>query len=312
VTTILLLGKTGQVGHELLHALAPLGTLIAPGRARFDLADADAMRAVMREVKPDIIVNAAGFTQVDAAEAQPELAMQVNGTAPGIIAETAKQIGALLVHYSTTFVFDGTQRTPYQEDDPPNPPNAYGRSKLAAEQAIQACGGDHIIVRASWTYSSRRTNFVLKMLELARVNRTIDVVDDQTGAPTWARDYATATAQMLQAPRKLRDASGVYNLSADGQCTRYQWADEVVRCAQAISVERDGWARLMRTTTHAFGIAAARPLYTVTDNHKIRSVLGIEIQPWRVRLRAFMDDHFQHRMAPAGTECNQVPSKIIE
>jgi dTDP-4-dehydrorhamnose reductase len=299
------LGKTGQVGHELLQTLAPLGTLIAPGRERFDLADADAMRALIREVQPDVIVNAAGFTQVDAAEAQPELAMRVNGTAPGIIAETAKQIGALLVHYSTTFVFDGTQRAPYQENDSPRPVNAYGRSKFAAEQAIEACGGDYIIVRANWTYSSRRTNFVLKMLELARVNPVINVVDDQTGAPTWARDYALATAKMLRNPCKLRDHAGVYNLSAAGLCTRFHWAEKIIEFAKTPSEQHEGWARLTHTTTQVFGVPAPRPLYTLTDNSKIRDTLGIELEPWHVRLRAFMDQHFRHNLAAAGSRRQQ-------
>jgi len=304
VTTLLLLGSTGQVGHELRQTLAPLGTLVAPDRVRLDLTDPDSIQSVILQVKPAVIVNAAGFTVVDAAQAQPDLAMQVNGIAPGIIAEAAKRIGALLLHYSTTFVFDGTKRTPYTEDDKPNPINVYGRSKRAGEQAIQACGGDHIIIRANWTYSSRRTNFALKMLELARVNTEIKVVDDQIGAPTWARAYANATAEMLNNQRRLREHSGLYNLSAEGQCTRYEWAERIVESAKTLMGERDGWARLARTTTENFTLPAPRPLYTRTNNSKIRKLLGIELKPWDESMCDFMQDHLQRRFAETGAYGN--------
>jgi len=296
VTTILLLGETGQVGYELQYTLAPLGTLITPGRARADFENADALRSAILEARPDIIVNAAGFTIVDAAQAEPERATQINGVAPGIIAESAKRIGALLVHYSTTFVFDGTKRTPYTETDTPHPINAYGIAKLAGEQAIQACCGNHIIIRANWVYSSRRTNFVLKILELAQANTDINVVDDQIGAPTWARAYALATAEMLKNPRRLRDYSGIYNLSAAGQCTRYEWAELIVECTRQLA-GGDVWPRLSKTTTAGFPLPALRPLYTATDNHKMRDVLGIEMEPWDVMLREFMRDHFCERRA---------------
>jgi dTDP-4-dehydrorhamnose reductase len=293
VTTILLLGKTGQVGHELLQTLAPLGTLLAPSRGELDLAQADSIRATILSARPDVIVNAAGYTSVDAAQAQPELAMQLNAIAPGIIAEITKQVGALLIHYSTTFVFDGAKREPYTEVDPPNPINAYGRSKLAAEQAIQAAGCDHIILRANWTYSSRRSNFVLKMLELARSVPQIRVVDDQTGAPTWARAYAAATAAMLANPARLREHSGVYNLSAAGQCTRYLWAERIIEIAKTLSGTRDGWAELARTATRDFPVQAPRPLYTLTNNRKIHDVLGVDLAPWDTSLSDFMADHYR-------------------
>lgn len=294
MTTLLLLGETGQVGYELQRTLAPLGTLMMPGRARADFENVDALRSVILEARPDIIVNAAGLTIVDAAQAEPERAMQVNGVAPGILAECAKQIGALLMHYSTTFVFDGTKRTPYTETDTPHPINTYGMAKLAGEQAIQSCAGQHIIIRANWVYSSRRTNFVLKMLELAQSSAEIKVVDDQVGAPTWARAYARATAQMLKNPQRLRDHSGIYNLSAAGQCTRYEWAELIVECAPQLAGS-DMRPQLSKTTTAEFPLPAPRPLYTATDNRKMRDVLGIELQPWDVTLRAFLRDHFCQR-----------------
>lgn len=288
VTTILLLGKTGQVGYELLRTLAPLGELIAPGRDVLDLARPESIRPALQQLKPDIIVNAAGLTNVDAVEAEPALAMRINAEAPALIASTARQIGALLIHYSTTFVFDGTQREPYTEDDPPNPINAYGRSKLAAEQAIQASQCDHIILRASWTYSSRRSNFILKLLELARALPEIKVVDDQIGAPTWAREYAIATAAMLANPRRLRDNVGIYHVAAEGGCTRYQWAEQILQAVWNASGADSGRPRLSRTSTRDFPVLAARPLYTLTNNRKIQAMLHIRLKEWDSSLSEFM------------------------
>lgn len=292
VTTILLLGKTGQVGHELQQSLPPVGALVAPARDEMDLAQPASIRATILQVKPDIIVNAAGLTNVDAVESQPAQAMQINAEAPAIIAATARQTGALLIHYSTTFVFDGTKGSPYTEDDPPNPINAYGRSKFAAEQAIQASHCDHIILRANWTYSGRRTNFVLKVLELARSSPEIRVVDDQIGAPTWAREYAQATAAMLANPRRLRDNGGIYNISAEGLCTRYQWAERILQAASALDHAREGRAKLSRTSTPEFPVQAPRPLYTLTNNRKIRDVLQIRLRAWDERLDAFMQSFY--------------------
>lgn len=304
MTKILLLGETGQVGHELRQTLAPLGTLVIPGRTRLDLTQPDSIRSVILNVKPDVIVNAAGFTIVDAAEAQPDLAMQVNGIAPGIMAESAKKCGALLFHYSTTFVFDGTKRTPYTEEDLPNPINAYGRSKLAAEHAIQASGCDHIVIRANWTYSSRRTNFALKMLELALVKSEIRVVDDQIGAPTWARAYAEATAEMLISQRRiseLREKSGIYNLSATGQCTRFEWAELVFEYAEPLAGTIGRFAHLRRTTTRDYSDPAPRPLYTVTDNHKILKQLGIRLREWDGNMKEFILNYFGKHVPRTGS-----------
>ena len=294
MTTILLLGKSGQVGHELSRTLAPLGTLISPDHAQIELLNPDSIQSVILQSKPDVIVNAAGVTIVDAAEQQPDLAMKINGEAPSTIATLAQRIGALLVHFSTTFVFDGTKRTPYTEDDQPNPINAYGRSKLAGEQAIQACCKNHIILRANWTYSSRRTNFALRLLELARLRSENEVVDDQIGAPTWARAYAEATATMLGNLRHLREKCGTYNLSASGHCTRFQWAERLVEAAKLQSNTHDGWGKLTRTTTDRYVNPAQRPLYTVTDNRKIRELLGIELKPWDIGTSEFIRDHFQN------------------
>lgn len=288
MNTILLIGKTGQVGFELARALRPLGHLVAPGRADLDLTSADSIRQAVRTAKPDVIVNAGGFTIVDAAESNPDLAMQLNGVAPGILAECAADAGALLVHYSTTFVFDGTKHTPYTEEDSPNPVNSYGHSKLAGERAVIAAGGKSVILRASWVYSDRRTNFVLAMLRLAREKSELAVVDDQIGSPTWARDYADATATLLGDVGRLRECPGIYHLSARSYCSRLQWAQRLIDSAKTASGLNSGWATLRPTTTALYPHPAPRPLYTATSNQKIERAFGITMPAWDERLDAFV------------------------
>jgi dTDP-4-dehydrorhamnose reductase len=288
LTTILLLGKTGQVGFELQRALAPLGRLIAPDRAAMDLTDADSIRRTVAAARPDVVVNAAGFTIVNDAEASPGPAMQLNAVAPGIIADAAAQAGAVLVHYSTTFVFDGCKRTPYTEEDPPNPVNAYGHSKLAGEQAVMAACPDHLILRANWVYSARRTNFALTILKLAREKAVLDIVDDQVGSPTWAADYAEATARLLGDIGRLRKAPGIYHLSAQSSCSRLQWAQRLIDSARQASGRSSGWAELRPTTSAQYPHPAARPLYTVTRNRKIHDAFGITMPVWDDRVDAFV------------------------
>jgi len=288
LTTILLLGKTGQVGFELERTLAPLGQLLAPGRGELDLTDADSIRRFVLATKADVIVNAAGFTIVDAAESQAGLAMQLNATAPGIIAECAEEIGAVLVHYSTTFVFDGTKHSPYTEEDAPNPVNAYGRSKLAGERAVIAACKRHLILRANWVYSARRTNFALTMLKLAREKPELEIVNDQIGSPTWARDYATATATLLGNTARLREHPGIYHLCAESHCTRLQWAEKLIACAKAACGTDAGWAKLRPTTTARYPHIAPRPLNTVTSNRKIRETFDIRMPAWEERIESFL------------------------
>lgn len=286
--TVLLFGKTGQVGFELEHALGPACRLIAPGHAEADLTDADAIRALIKNAKPDVIVNAAGFTIVDSAESRPELAMQLNATAPGIIAECAEQCAAVLIHYSTTFVFDGTRREPYTETSTPNPVNAYGRSKLAGERAVIAACRRHLILRANWVYSARRTNFALAMLKLAREKTELEIVNDQIGSPTWARDYAAATARLIADGGRLRENPGIYHLSAQSHCSRMQWAQKLIDCARAMPGAEKGWATLRPTTTAQYPHPAPRPLYTVTSNQKIEAAFGIRMPVWEDRIEPFV------------------------
>ena len=287
MTTILLIGKEGQVGWELRSALVPVGRVIAVDHSQMDLCDPSAIRRTIREIKPHIIVNAAGYTTVDKAESEFQLAMSVNATAPGIIAEAARELGALLVHYSTVFVFDGTKNTPYIESDAPRPLNVYGKSKLAGEQAIIQSGARYMILRASWTYSERRTNFPLTILRLARESNELRIVEDQIGTPTSARAYAEATAQMLRATGKSSDYSGIYHLSAIGGVSRYEWARMIVSTARE-RCNNHNWAQLRRITTADYELPAKRPLHNVMDGSKVERVFGVRIGIWEEQFKAFL------------------------
>jgi dTDP-4-dehydrorhamnose reductase len=265
---ILLTGPTGQVGWELAPRLASLGQLFALDRTILDLRDADAIRARVRDLRPDIIVNAAAYTAVDRAESEPHLAFAINGAAPGALAEEARALGALLVHYSTDYVFDGTKSGPYVEDDPPNPLSVYGRSKLAGERAIQASGCRHLILRTSWVYAGRGHNFLLSMLRLGAERPELRIVGDQRGAPTWARDIAAATARMLANPPQ-----GLLHLTASGETTRYDFAREIMRQA-------DLSPTLHRIRSKEYPSAALRPANSVLDNTRLREAVGIVMPSW--------------------------------
>lgn len=285
MTTILLTGRTGQTGWELQRALAPLGQMIATGRGELELTDPDSIRAAIRQAKPSIIVNAGGFTAVDEVERQPELAMSVNGVAPGVIAEEAKRLGALLVHYSTAYVFDGNSPRPYTEDDPPNPINVYGRSKLAGEQAIAATGCDHLILRTSWIYSFRGINFLTTILKLAREKKALAVVDDQIGAPTWARAIAQATGQMLKERLRASGGAGIYHLTAAGQVSRYGLTRKIIEYARRSTANRDTWPEVKPITSAEYPLPAARPRYCVLATGKVRHGFGISMARWENQLR---------------------------
>lgn len=278
---ILLTGRNGQVGWELERALGPVSELLATDRVLLDLADADAIRRAVREAKPQVIVNAAAYTAVDRAESESGLAMRINGATPGILAEEAKRLGALLVHFSTDYVFDGTKGAPYLEDDAPNPLNQYGRSKLAGERAIAASGARHLILRTSWVYGLRGRNFLVAILSRARSGAPLRVVDDQAGAPTWCRDIAQATARIVAAPR---DASGVYHLGAGGATT---WCG----FARAIVAEARIAAEVQPITSAEYPAAAARPRYSVLDSAKFAREFGIALPDWRESLGRCLAEH---------------------
>lgn len=290
MTTILLTGKTGQVGWELQRALATLGRVIALDRTQMDLTNADSIRKAIRDAAPGVIVNAAGYTAVDKAESEPDLAMQINAAAPGVMAEEAKRIDALLVHYSTDYVFDGTRSTPYVEEDAPNPLNVYGTSKLEGERAVAASGCAHLTLRASWIYSARGSNFVLTILRLARERKELAIVDDQIGSPTWARALAESTAELLRNIRLPKEQSGIYHLSAQGYTTRFNFAKRILEIARGIFPNTAGAPTLRPITSAEYPLPAARPHNAATSKDKIKRVFGIEMPGWEDELRSFLND----------------------
>jgi dTDP-4-dehydrorhamnose reductase len=283
---ILVPGRNGQVGWELQGALAPFGTVIGLDRSGMDLASPDSIRRAIRDAKPDVIINAAAYNNVDRAESEPDLAMQVNGVAPGVMAEEAKRLGAILIHYSTDYVFDGELDRPYTEEDVPNPVNAYGRSKLAGERAIEAVGGRYLILRTSWVYSARGSNFVLTVLRLAREKPELAMVDDQSGSPTWARALAQATAELLRKREIIGAHSGTYHLAAGGHASRFELANAIIGIVQDLAGAPGGWAKVRPIATREFPLPARRPPQPIMTKEKVKRVLGVELEHWKDALRS--------------------------
>jgi len=284
---ILLLGKNGQVGFELQRTLALLGKLTALGRQELDLTDLKAVSQTISTIKPDIIVNAAAYTAVDQAEEEPELAMAVNGTAPGILAEETKKINALLVHYSTDYIFDGKKNIPYTEVDEPNPINIYGKTKLAGEKAIQETGADHLILRTSWVYGLRGRNFLKTILRLAAEKEELSIVDDQLGSPTWCRMIAEATALLLAMySSKTETKSGIFNLCSSDLTSWYGFARAIL--------DNSGNQNLQSTVVKPIPSAqyktrAARPSYSVLDNRKIKEEFNLALPSWQESLKLALE-----------------------
>ena len=269
---ILLTGAIGQVGWELRKTLAPLGEVAAFGRAELDLRDADRLREAVRAANPDVIVNAAAYTAVDKAESERDAAFAVNAAAPGILAEEAKRNGALLVHYSTDYVFDGAKAAPYVEDDATNPLNVYGASKLAGERAVAASGCRHLILRTSWVYGPRGSNFMLTMLRLAKERPELRVVDDQLGAPTSSLAIARATVQVLRP-----GAHGLYHLAAAGQTT---WCG----FARAILARAGSATPVTPIRTEDYPTPARRPRNSRLDCSRLRADFGVQMASWEEQL----------------------------
>lgn len=275
---ILLTGKNGQVGWELQRTLAPLGEVVAYDHTELDLANRDRLIAVIRAAKPDIIVNAAAYTAVDQAESDTATAMAINATAPGIMAEEAKRLGALLVHYSTDYVFDGCKDGAYTEDDAPNPLNAYGRSKLAGEQAIAAAGGRHLILRTSWVYGNRGRNFLRTMLRLAQERDELRIVDDQVGAPTWSRMIAEATLHVL-APHET--PQGLFHLACIGHTTWFRFAKAILERTEA---SRSRPPQILSCTTADYPLPARRPANSRLNCDRLMGTTGLRLPAWQAAL----------------------------
>jgi dTDP-4-dehydrorhamnose reductase len=282
---ILLTGTNGQVGYELERSLQGLGQVVALDRSRMALDDLDQVRRVIREVKPQLIVNPAAYTAVDKAESEPALAYRINAEAPGLMAEEAKRLGASLVHYSTDYVFPGDQPGARREGDPTGPANVYGASKLAGEQAIAAAGVPHLIFRTSWVYGMRGKNFLLTMLRLARERDELRVVSDQHGAPTWSRTIADTTALVLAQSRGQGDGwwqenGGIYHLSSQGETTWHGFT-------QAILAQAAIDCRLVPITSAEYPVPARRPAYSVLDSGKLTSRF-CDLPSWQDALRLCM------------------------
>ena len=285
--SILLLGKDGQVGWQLQRSLAPHGEPIACGRSECDLTDLDQLRSVIRRTRPSVIVNAAAYTAVDRAEGEPELAMRINGEAPGVLAEEALKLGALLIHYSTDYVFDGGKAGPYREDDPTMPQSVYGRTKLAGEEAIRAVACKSVIFRTSWVFGARGGNFVKTILRLAREKETLNVVDDQVGSPTPAALIATVTGVVLAMLRQGRAMNGeeqrLYHLCCGRPVSWHEFATTIVALAGAMP----GFdLRLTPEAIHAipsseYATVAARPLNSRLDCAHLEHDFGLRMPDWQ-------------------------------
>ena len=278
---ILLTGRTGQVGSALERTLAPLGDVVSLDRAGLDLFDLKSIGKAIEKEKPEVIVNAAAYTAVDRAETEREAAFAVNAAAVGVLAEAAKKLDALLVHFSTDYVFDGNKPAPYLESDAPNPLNVYGQSKLEGERAVTASGCRHLIFRTSWVYGPRGRNFLLSILAAAREKPELRVVDDQRGAPTSSQAIARAVAFVLSNLSSGKVPGGVYHLSAAGQTTWHGFAREIL--------ERKGLeVPLVPISSAEFAAAARRPRNSMLDNANISGTFGITLPDWREDLAAVL------------------------
>lgn len=290
--TILLTGKNGQVGWELRRTLAPLGRVIAVDRAALDLTKPESIRDLIREVKPDCIVNAAAYTAVDLAEKEADLAFAINAEAPAVMAEEAKRTDAVLIHYSTDYVFDGTKAQPYTENDPTNPLGIYGKSKLAGEQAIRDSGCKHLIFRTSWVYGARGENFLLTMLRLAKERDSLRIVADQIGAPTWSRMIAEATSlvlgRLLGNSDRSEQVSGVFHLTASESTSWYGFADEIFRLGTRRQLCRA--PTLEPIPTEQYPLPAPRPKNSRLSNEKLFRTFGLALPAWDEGLAMCIDE----------------------
>jgi dTDP-4-dehydrorhamnose reductase len=282
---ILLVGRHGQLAWELQRTLCVLGEVMVAGSAEMNLADPDAIVRVTQAVRPDLIVNAAAYTAVDKAEGDRELAMAVNGVAPGLLAEQARQLGAALLHFSTDYVFDGNKGAPYTERDATHPLNVYGESKLAGEKAVQQVGCPHLILRTSWLYGARGSNFLLTMLRLLRTRDEVGVVEEQVGAPCWSRWLAEATAVALarRDPRELPTRDAVFHLAPAGAVSWYGLA-----CAIRDIMACPG--RVMPIPAAAYAAPARRPGNSLLSCVKAEAEFGLHRPDWRQLLELCLAD----------------------
>lgn len=286
---ILLFSKVGQVGWELRRTLASMGDLVCVDYPEVDFTAPDSIRHWIRDTAPAIIVNAAAYTAVDKAETEATLAMKINAEAPGIMAEEAKKIGALLVHYSTDYVFDGTKTVPYVETDAPNPLGAYGRTKLAGDQAIAHVGCAHLIFRLCWVYGARGSNFMLTMQRLAREREKLRVVRDQIGCPTWSRLIAETTALALRQvgdADKAKALSGTYHLCSSGQTSWHGFAQAII---DLMPPAEKKCHEVEAIPSSEYPTPTQRPAYSAMSCQKLESTFGLRLPDWHNALRLVVE-----------------------
>ena len=293
MTTILLTGATGQVGWELARALAPLGKLVVPERSLCDLARPETLSALVDTVRPAVVVNAAAYTAVDKAETESALAMKVNADAPGELAAAARRHGALMVHYSTDYIFDGRKATAYEEDDLPNPLSSYGRSKLAGEEAVRAAAGDYLIFRTSWVYAARGNNFLRTILRLVGERDVLRIVADQWGAPTPAGLIARTTAMALGRDLARRPSgefeSGTFHLTASGRTTWHGFATAIIAGAREqgrVLRCRD----IVPISTAEYPLPAARPANSSLSCRRLEARYGVKLLSWESGLAQVLEE----------------------
>ncbi|HAK36951.1 MAG: dTDP-4-dehydrorhamnose reductase [Nitrospinaceae bacterium] len=287
---ILLTGKNGQVGGELEKVLTPFGEVTATGRNEMDLSDPNQIRRTIRQISPELIINAAAYTAVDKAESEPELALAVNGTAPGILAEETKKLGAVLIHYSTDYAYSGKMRSdPYIESDFPAPISVYGKTKFEGDQAVERSGVPYLIFRTSWVYSMGGNNFLKTILRLVKERDELRIVDDQLGTPTWCRSIADATGSIIRQlidkgghslSNTVSDISGVYHMSCGGQTNWHGFARAIIDLTSP-----DPMPRLVAIPSSDYPTPAARPAYSVLSNAKLEKTFGAGLPHWEEALK---------------------------
>ena len=292
---ILLTGKNGQVGSELNKILSQFGEVIATGRDEMNLADPSQIRHVVKQTKPELIINAGAYTAVDKAESDQELAKAVNGVAPKILAEEAKDYGALLIHYSTDYSYNGEiSHRPYLESDLPSPNNIYGKTKVEGDHAIEKSGASHLIFRTGWVYSKRGKGFLSTILKLAKEKKELRVVNDQTGTPTWCRSIAEATRKIINHILEKRERSlsetvssisGVYHMTCQGETNWHGFAQTILELSYP-----DNMPKLLAISTKEYPTPAIRPTYSVLSNSKLKKNFGIELPHWEHALKQCLSD----------------------
>lgn len=310
---IVIVGRNGQVAWELRKELSSLGSVCCVGRPELDLTDLESVRTCISRLRPDVLVNAAAYTEVDRAESDADVAIKANATAPRVLAEEAKQQGGLFITYSSDYVFDGEKASPYTECDTPNPLNVYGASKLAGDRAVEAVDGASLILRTSWVYGARGKNFLNTILKLASEREELRIVEDQIGAPTWSREVARATGQIIarlaaetlssgrsRLAETLGARRGIYNMTAGASVSWFEFATTIVEELAKRRACRSGLARIVPIPASQYPTLARRPHNSRLSNEKLRRTFGISLPSWRESLACVMGELTEKREALYG------------